>query len=63
MTKQHDEPQLPSLVPRAGSGQETNVKTSNLGPAYSIPNYFYPAAYKLSTCFEHQEKAVADLEI
>ena len=24
-----------------------------LGPAYSIPNYFYPAAYKLSTCFDH----------
>ena len=24
-----------------------------LGPAYSLPNYFYPAAYKLSTCFDH----------
>ena len=23
------------------------------GPAYSIPNCFYPAAYKLSTCFDH----------
>ena len=24
-----------------------------LGPAYSLPDYFYPAAYKLSTCFDH----------
>ena len=24
-----------------------------LDPAYSFPNYFYPAAYKLSTCFDH----------
>ena len=31
-----------------------NYVYTTIGSAYSIiPNYFYPAAYKLSTCFDH----------
>ena len=32
------------------------------GPAYSIPNYFYPVAYKLSTCFDHHSIRYTEAE-